>query len=97
MKPVYIEWEDAFSWDKYGWLDDDRLDEIKEQSFIVKQLGFITHEDEHKIVIISRFGVFSDNGEKVSGGVMNIPKPWIKKRVDLTKYEIEFYEEKTND
>ena len=86
MKLIYIEWQDAHAIDS-GWKSDEEIEKFStSEDFIVKQVGWIIKETKtYTIVAGSRV----EPGEFVAGGwgeVIKIPKSWIRKRIDLTKY-----------
>ena len=85
MKLIYLEWEDACSNDN-GWLHEHAaINWANEYAFIVRQVGFILKETKTTITLTAGY---QDDGEYEPQyhQVLKIPKGWIRKRVDLSKY-----------
>jgi hypothetical protein len=84
MKLIYIKWQDACS--NSGWFKgDNEVEEwCKEEMWIVEQVGWLYKETKKEIVLICR----KDGDKKTPGYGMlqKIPKTWILKRIDLTKF-----------
>ena len=83
-KLIYIEWEDACSNDK--WMDEAEAEHwAHAERYLVKQVGFVWREDKKHIVL---FGGVYDSGEFMNQyhNFIKIPKSWIRKRINLTKY-----------
>ena len=83
-KLIYIEWCDA-SQTSNDW---DSLDEIirwaDEESWIVKQTGFVLKETKEYLLLTSQICNISDDADCKIGGAIKIPATWIIKRIDLT-------------
>ena len=91
MKLIYIEWQDACSHTgsarSGSWLDEDEAKEwAKNTNWIVQQMGFILEENKKYITIAGMREPGSDTHLAMYGHIQKIPKTWILKRVDLTKY-----------
>ena len=83
QKIYYIQWQDAFSIS--GWLTEKDLEkEINEDAYICEEIGWIVHEDEREIHLVSRRATWK-GGERVDeyGLYQRIPKGWIKKKVQV--------------
>lgn len=84
MKLIYIEWHDAFA--SGGWYDKDQLDNWKQGDWIVKQVGWLYEETNKQIILASRYSPPDQDGIEQYGQLQKIPKTWIRKRIDLSKY-----------
>jgi len=86
MKLIYLEWEDAFTQGD-GWMSADMLDDWKNETFVVKQSGWVYDETDRHIILVGGFnaGVHDAHAETYKQCI-KIPKSWISKRVDLTEY-----------
>lgn len=51
----------------------------------VRQTGWVIHEDEKRIVLATRMSFDEITKEWHYGMLQNIPKTWIKKRLNLSK------------
>lgn len=82
---VYLEWCDAMESLK-SWQP---LDEIKEwattENWIVAEIGFVLEENEEYILLANRKSLY-DTDNPDYAGVMKIPKTWVRKKVEITKY-----------
>lgn len=87
-KLIYLEWEDACS--LHEWKPESRILEwANNTKYIVKQTGWLIHENKERIVIASRFSpgdTYSSEYEDEYGMFQIIPKTWIRKRIDLTRH-----------
>src|SRR5690348_7379755 len=89
MKLIYIEWEDAIS--NSSWHTEQELKRwANYENSIVKEVGWLYKETKKHIVLVSR-QLREDIDETESdygrfGLLQKIPKTWIQKRIDLTKY-----------
>lgn len=88
MKLIYIEWDDAHS--SNGWHTKEDVEKFLNEIPTIKQVGWIFEETNRYIILVGRYapanifaGVTEDQGY---GQIQRIPKTWIKKRIDLTKY-----------
>ena len=82
MKLIYLQWQDATS--HSSWFSKGELEEwLKKENDMIEQVGWVFDETEKHIVLIGRrdFGT-----EPLLGLIQKIPKTWIKKRIDLSKY-----------
>ena len=78
-KLIYIQWQDAHS--TSGWHTKEQLEKvIAQEACIVEQVGWLVHEDDKSITIISRKLLWKLDNTSEFGMVQNIPKAWIKKR-----------------
>ncbi len=87
MKLIYIEWEDAHS--SNGWHTKEEADRMKEDMPVIKQVGWVLEERPRYVLLCARHaedGIFTDDNDEAFGNLQRIPKTWIRKRVDLTKY-----------
>ncbi len=90
MKLVYIEWADAVAND--SWFSEEAMEEWSTRSgFICKEVGWIYQENKDKIILVSRWSPNKSEVDKKYqtsqyGLVQLIPKPWILKRVNLSRY-----------
>lgn len=83
-KLVYIEWHDAFADSR--WMSKNEVDNWKKGEFIVAEVGWIMEETNKQIILASRYNP-ADNGDIAQwGSLQKIPKPWIRKRINLTKH-----------
>lgn len=85
-KAVYIEWCDAFS--NVGWMTREEIDEwAKKDKWIIREMGWLVKET--KKYFVYALGWKPESGEEDCEQFVNIhkiPKTWILKRIDLTKY-----------
>ncbi len=84
MKLIYVEWQDAYAGN--SWLTEEEVKGLIESEMIVRQSGFVFHEDDKRIVLVSKISDCDENIETEYGSIHVIPKTWVKKRVDLTEY-----------
>ena len=85
MKLIYIEWHDAFS--HTGWMDKNNVEKIADhEEYIVKQVGWLFKETKREIVLVSQYKPEDVRDDELFGSIQKIPKTWIRKRVNLTKY-----------
>lgn len=85
-KLIYIEWADAIS-SGSGWTEEHELDRwINDTEWIIKQVGWVLHEDKKCLTIASQIKPDDDFTCAQFGHIQKIPKTWIRKRVDLSKY-----------
>ena len=83
-KLIYIEWHDAFA--TGAWCTRHQLDEWKQGEFIVREVGWLIEETDKQIILAGRHNP-EDNGDAEQWGLLQkIPKTWIRKRINLTKY-----------
>lgn len=82
-KLVYIEWEDAYSVPS-GWQTKKEIGGIlSNESFIVKQTGFVIKETKRFIVLANQVNYLKLSDSQYSG-LHRIPKGCLRKRVNLT-------------
>lgn len=87
MKLIYLEWEDASS--QNGWHSRQDVKEFSEKSTIIKQVGWCFEETRRYIILVSRYapdGIFTEDDDSSYAHLQKVPKTWIRKRIDLTKY-----------
>lgn len=87
MKLVYIEWEDAHS--SNGWHTKEEFEQFINEAPVIIQIGWVFEETKRYIAIAARHapnGIFTNDDDEAYGQIQRIPKTWIRKRVDLTKY-----------
>jgi len=83
---IYLEWADAVS-SGSGWTMKEDLDRwIDESEWIIKQCGWILHEDKKHITIVSQIKPEDAFTEAQHGHIQKIPQSWIRKRVNLNKH-----------
>lgn len=81
---VYIEWEDAVS--EAAWVTDQGLkDWLRDSEQLVRQVGWIVQETKNYIALVGRICTTGPHTQDY-GMLQKIPKTWIKRRVNLTKY-----------
>jgi hypothetical protein len=84
-KLIYLEWEDATS--KSSWeTPEDALEWFSKDNSVACDVGWLIKETKTHLLIASRYMSPSPWAEESLGLLEKIPKGWIKKRVDLTKY-----------
>lgn len=77
---VYVEWCDAASHEN-EWMElSDVIEWADNEDWVIKQTSFLVKETTEYIVLASRMN------ETHLNGLMKIPKTWIRKRVNLSKY-----------
>ena len=87
---IYIQWQDAHSISK--WIDQENLaNTITEEMFVIEEIGWIVHEDKIAIHMCSRRGYWNKdfNSTPEYGQYQRIPRGWILKRINLSKYLME--------
>jgi len=83
---VYLEWCDAIT-NNDGWKDMDEVLEWSESAnWLIQECGFILKETKEYIVFAHRISPPADGHEAVYGIITKIPKPWIRKRVELNEF-----------
>ena len=83
-KLIYIEWQDAFA--NTAWMTKAEVDKWKEGEMMINQVGWLLEETSKQIILAARFNP-ADNGDvEQFGSLQKIPKTWIRKRINLTKY-----------
>ena len=83
---IYIEWADAVS-SGSNWTDEDNIEEwIDGTEWVIKQCGWILHEDKTHLTIYAQIKPEDKFTCTQYGHIQKIPKPWIIKKVDLSKY-----------
>lgn len=82
---IYLEWCDAVHDNR--WLDvKDAKDWIETIDWVVKEAGFLIYEDEESIILAAADKDSQYWAPRRFNGLKKIPKTWIKKRVNLSKY-----------
>ena len=85
LKLVYVEWEDAHS--KPFWtLENEAIRYAKTSVCVNKEVGWILYEDKQYLVIAASFSPGDEWSADQYGDLTKIPKTWVRKRKDLTKY-----------
>ena len=83
-KLIYIEWEDACSNDT--WMDEHSAIEWSNAGrYVVKQTGFVFKENKQHLILYGGFHEH-DGYQSQYHQMIKIPKGWIRRRVNLTKY-----------
>ena len=86
MKLEYIEWADAIE-NLDGWHDlEDALKWGDDDDWIVSQVGYVLKETKGYILLSSIKTNPSKGRAEQYSMLFKIPKPWIIKRIDLTKH-----------
>lgn len=86
MKLVYIEWCDAVA-SGLDWSTIDIAEEWADKTeWVVKECGWIVKETKEYIAIASAWKTEDEYTEEQFKHLMKIPKTWILKRIDLSKY-----------
>lgn len=79
---VYIEWEDSYSVSQNWHTEDEMTGILANESFIVKQTGFIIKETASFIVLANQLNELNLSADQYSG-LHRIPIGCLQKRVDL--------------
>ena len=83
-KFVYLEWHDAFA--SPGWYTDGEINQWKKGNFIVREAGWIIEETDKQLVLAMRHNLADSGDVQQWGSPHKIPKTWIRKRINLSKY-----------
>jgi hypothetical protein len=81
VKLIYLEWEDAIANGAWFTLEETRY-WADNASMLIQQVGWVYEETDRHILLVSRLCPT----EKTLGSIQKIPKTWIRKRINLTKY-----------
>ena len=82
-KLVYLEWADAIS-SGSGWIEEHDIDEwIDKSEYIIKQVGWLLHEDKTHITIASQLKPEDKFTCEQLGHIQKIPTTWIRKRKNI--------------
>ena len=85
-KLIYIEWADTVS-SGSDWVEKENLNEwIDNTEWIIKQCGFVIKETSKYLLLAGYIKPEDDFTDIQYGHLQKIPKTWIRKRIDLTKY-----------
>lgn len=85
MKLIYIEWCDAMS-SQTTWMSlEEAIEWADNKNWVVSSGGYLIKETD-EYLLISREICTYDKDDTQLGGVLKIPKTWIRKRIDLTKH-----------
>lgn len=79
---VYIEWEDAYSVPQEWHTEDQMMGILSDESFTVKQTGFIIKETDKFIVLANQLNELNLSDSQYSG-LHRIPKGCLLKQVVL--------------
>lgn len=86
MKIEYIEWVDAMQ-NLEGWMDFDEAKQWADSNqWIIHQVGFVMEENKDYILMCLKKTEDFENMPAMYGAIIKIPKPWIVKRIDLSKH-----------
>lgn len=85
LKPVYLQWLDAVSYDTEWKTIDQAVKFCKESKWLIEELGFIIYEDDNEIGLVTMQSPENMSLTHTVKGIQKIPKTWIKKRIDLTE------------
>jgi len=84
---IYIEWCDAMV-NQNSWMSlEDAKKWAKTENWTISEVGFLIEETKEYILIANKQNTYDKDNPEV-GGLMKIPTPWIRKRIDLSKYVI---------
>lgn len=84
---IYIEWCDAMV-NQNSWMSlEDAKKWAKTENWTVSEVGFLIEETNEYILIANKKNTYDKDNPEI-GGLMKIPTPWIRKRIDLSKYII---------
>lgn len=85
IKLIYIEWVDAIR--NSNWmLSHEALGWGKISQWIVRETGWLIEEKKEYIILAMGHKMADENTDEQFNNLIKIPKPWIQRRVDLTKY-----------
>ncbi|AQW94781.1 hypothetical protein CMU89_00330 [Elizabethkingia anophelis] len=79
---VYIEWEDSYSVPQQWHTEDEMTGILADESFTVKQTGFVLKETDTFIVLANLLNELSLSEDQYSG-LHRIPKGCLIKKVEL--------------
>ncbi|MGG7437355.1 hypothetical protein ACQ7CU_04665 [Chryseobacterium arthrosphaerae] len=82
---VYIEWEDSYSVPQNWHTEDEMTGILADESFIVKQTGFIIKETDSFIVLANQLNELNLSADQYSG-LHRIPKGCLQKRIEITSF-----------
>ena len=83
MKLVYIEWQDASSME-HGWKSAVDIEMwLDKCPMFVRDVGWLYKEDKTSITLISSIAQENETYQESYSRIINIPKTWIRKRVEL--------------
>ncbi len=86
MKLIYIEWEDSMTRSDGWWTLKEAQKWAEEERYLVRECGWLIKEDKEFITLSTKFSDVTEHAEKMYCILHKIPRTWIRKRVDLTKY-----------
>jgi hypothetical protein len=90
LKLIYLEWEDAILMTNpngAAWFSADEIDIWeKQEDHIICEVGYLYKENKRHIVLINKVVKETPEWQETYGVIHKIPKSWIRKRIDLTKY-----------
>lgn len=79
---VYLEWEDAMS--SSLWVGDlQRSIDWAADGFVIKQTGFLIHEDKQHLLFAGNWRPDVSDKEEMFGSLHKIPTTWIRNRKKL--------------
>ena len=85
LRLIYIEWADAIR--NSNWmLGSEAKDWGKISNWIVRETGWLIEENEEYIILAMGHKPADETTDEQFNNLIKIPKPWIKRRVDLTKF-----------
>lgn len=82
---IYIEWEDAYSVSQTWHTEDEMMGILADESFIIKQVGFVLKETDTFIVLANQLNELNLSENQYSG-LHRIPKGCLRKRIDITTF-----------
>ena len=80
---IYLEWYDAIS-NSDGWKNyNEAINWSQNANWLVQESGFLIEETNDYILLANKIVAETDDSELLLGILKKIPKPWIKKRINL--------------
>lgn len=84
-KLIYIEWADAVR--NNTWMNKNEIKDWAERTnWIIKECGWLLEETKDHIILAMGHNPKDQDSDDQYNALLKIPKPWIQRRVDLTKY-----------
>lgn len=87
MSLVYLEWADAINNHSNNWNTKEMvLEWAKQSDWSIRECGWLIEETKEYIVLAGSWKPEDDWTEEQFSLLKKIPKPWILKRVNLSKH-----------
>lgn len=81
---IYIEWCDALE-GSGGWMQiDGAIEWCHNEDWLIKQSSFLIEETDEYLFLSSKINPQKD-GNIMLGGLLKVPKTWIRRRIDLSE------------